>query len=268
VPYGIARVIQNGTFSLEGDTIELFGGSNRYAWQAEDGDINATLAFSVSEYPNWLFQLFGGKAPTQNAPETSGNIATPENINGVSMFDSVLGVASIAVSTAANLKFTKYTLEATAVDGFKLYAGSDVDFGRGAPTGFFDDSLLIAEFSSVGSSGVLTLTTLGLEITMGSAIDMVAGDTAIFEVRPVNELNRVVKIGGIADEYPEFGAILYAQKAGSNAVVEIDVFKLKAIGLTLGAERKAFAQQEYSAKATYDSVRDGICSFREVGDTL
>jgi len=172
VPYGIARVIQNGTFSLEGDTIELFGGSNRYAWQAEDGDINATLAFSVSEYPNWLFQLFGGKAPTQNAPETSGNIATPENINGVSMFDSVLGVASIAVSTAANLKFTKYTLEATAVDGFKLYAGSDVDFGRGAPTGFFDDSLLIAEFSSVGSSGVLTLTTLGLEITMGSAIDM------------------------------------------------------------------------------------------------
>jgi hypothetical protein len=54
-PYGMARVLQGSTLSLEGDTIDLRGGSNRFIWQSEDGDIEATLAFTLSEYPNWVY---------------------------------------------------------------------------------------------------------------------------------------------------------------------------------------------------------------------
>jgi hypothetical protein len=252
---------------MEGDTISLLGGSNKFSWQIEDGDIDATLSFTVSEYPNWLFELFGGKAPTQGAAETSGNISAVVDYKGISVVApaGIATVTAIPTTGAANLKFGKYTIEATATDAFKVYASSDADFGRGTDGSFVDDSLAI--FSQTGATTGTTydITAFGLRITMGaSAPAMVAGDTAIFEVRPINTFNRSVRIGGIADTFPEFGCLIYAQKSGSGALFEIDAFKMKAIGMNLGADRKAFGQSEYSAKASYDQTLNGICDIREV----
>jgi hypothetical protein len=267
IPYGEAQVLQGSTFAMEGDTISLLGGSNKFSWQIEDGDIDATLSFTVSEYPNWLFELFGGKAPTQGTAETSGNISAVVDYKGTSVV-AATGIASVTAipSTGApNLKFGKYTIEATAGDAFKVYASSDADFGRGTDGSFVDDSLAI--FSQTGATTGTTydITAFGLRITMGaSAPAMVAGDTAIFEVRPINTFNRSVRIGGIADTFPEFGCLIYAQKSGSGALFEIDAFKMKAIGMNLGADRKAFGQSEYSAKASYDQTLNGICDIREV----
>jgi len=245
IPYGEAQVLQGSTFAMEGNTISLLGGSNKFSWQIEDGDIDATLSFTVSEYPNWLFELFGGKAPTQGTAETSGNISAVVDYSGTSVV-AATGIASVTAipsTGAANLKFGKYTIEATAADAFKVYASSDADFGRGTDGSFLDDSLAI--FSQTGA-------------TTGSTYDM------IFEVRPINTFNRSVRIGGIADTFPEFGCLIYAQKSGSGALFEIDAFKMKAIGMNLGADRKAFGQSEYSAKASYDQTLNGICDIREV----
>jgi hypothetical protein len=252
---------------MEGDTISLLGGSNKFSWQIEDGDIDATLSFTVSEYPNWLFELFGGKAPTQGAAETSGNISAVVDYKGTSVV-AATGIASVTAipSTGApNLKFGKYTIEATAADAFKVYASSDADFGRGTDGSFLDDSLAIFTQTGATTGTTYDITAFGLRITMGaSATAMVAGDTAIFEVRPINTFNRSVRIGGIADTFPEFGCLIYAQKSGSGALFEIDAFKMKAIGMNLGADRKAFGQSEYSAKASYDQTLNGICDIREV----
>ena len=267
IPYGEAQVIQGSTFSMEGDLISLKGGSNRFDWQIEDGDVDATLAFTVSEYPNWLFELFGGKAPTQGAAEASGNISAVADYFGVSVVGAtgIASVATIPTTGAANLKFGKYTIAATGADSFKVYAASDADFGRGTDGSFTNDSLEIFSQTGATSSATYDITAFGLRITMGaSAPAMVSGDTAIFEVRPINTFNRSVRIGGIADSFPEFGCLIYAQKSGTGALFEIDAFKMKAIGLSLGADRKAFAQSEYSAKAAYDSVMNGICDIREV----
>ena len=267
IPYGEAQVLQGSTFAMEGDTISLLGGSNKFSWQIEDGDIDATLSFTVSEYPNWLFELFGGKAPTQGTAETSGNISAVVDYKGTSVV-AATGIASVTAipSTGApNLKFGKYTIEATAADAFKVYASSDADFGRGTDGSFLDDSLAIFTQTGATTGTTYDITAFGLRITMGaSATAMVAGDTAIFEVRPINTFNRSVRIGGIADTFPEFGCLIYAQKSGSGALFEIDAFKMKAIGMNLGADRKAFGQSEYSAKASYDQTLNGICDIREV----
>ena len=61
--YGTSR--QGSTFSRRKNKSELKGGSNRFSWQIEDGDIEASLAFGVSEYPAGCFELFGSKAPTE-----------------------------------------------------------------------------------------------------------------------------------------------------------------------------------------------------------
>lgn len=267
LPYGEAQVLQGSTFSLEGGLIELKGGSNRFTWQVEDGDIDATLAFTVSEYPNWLFELFGGKAPTVGSAEASGNVSAITDFKGTSVV-AATGIASVGAipSTGApNLKMGKYVVKATGADSFKVYCLSDIDFGRGTDGSFIDDSLEIFSQTGATTGSTYDITAFGLRITMGASVTaMNADDTATFEVRPVNTFNRIVKIGGIADSFPEFGCVIYAQKSGSGALFEIDAFKMKAIGLSLGAERKAFGQSEYSAKASYDQERDGICEIREV----
>jgi hypothetical protein len=267
IPYGQTLVLQGSTFTMEGGLIELKGGSNRFNWAIEDGDIDATLAFTVSEYPNWLFELFGGKAPTQGTAEASGDISAITDVFGTSVVaaSGIASVSAIPSTGAANLKMGKYVVKATGAAAFKVYCLSDVDFGRGTDGTYIDDSLEIFSQTGASTGSTYDITAFGLRITMGaSATAMVSGDTASFNVRPINTFNRSVKIGGIADSFPEFGCIIYAQKSGSGALFEIDAFKMKAIGINLGAERKAFGQSEYSAKASYDAVKNGICEIREV----
>jgi len=267
IPYGEAQVLKGSTFTMEGSTIELKAGSNKFSWQIEDGDIEATLAFTVSEYPNWLFELFGGKAPTVGTAESSGNVSAIVDFNGISVVAAtgITSVTAIPSTGAADLKMGKYVVAATSANSFKVYCLSDVDFGRGTDGTYINDSLEIANFTGLTSGVTSDITAFGLRITMGASTPaMVTGDTATFEVRPINTFNRTVKIGGIADSFPEFGCVIYAQKSGSGALFEIDAFKMKAIGITLGAERKAFAESEYSAKASYDQVQNGICAITEV----
>jgi len=219
IPYGMARVVQGSTFALEGKTIELKGGSNRFSWQIEDGDIEASLAFSVSEYPNWLFQLFGGKAPTEGSAEASGNLGTITDVVGTSVVAATGLLATATVTTAANLKLARIILKATAADALAIYAVSDVDFGRGADAEFTNDALLIDTWTGITTGATHLIPNFGITLTAGaSATAMTVDDVAYFDVRPVNTFNRLVKIGGIADEFPEFGCMIYAQKSGSGAV--------------------------------------------------
>ncbi len=264
-PYGMARVVQGSTFSLEGDTIKLFGGSLRFPWQVEDGDINASLNFSVSEYPNWLFQLFGGKAPTQGAAEPSGNVTALTDLSGTSVVNAAGLLASITTTTSADLKMGKYVVKATASDAVAIYCISDVDFGRGADAEFVDDALIIDTWTGITANATHLVPNFGITLTAGaSAPAMTIGDTASFDVRPINTFNREVVIGGISDEFPEFGCVVYCQKSGSGAVFEIDAYKMKAIGIGLGSERKAFGTNEYTAEASYDSVKNGVMKIREI----
>lgn len=263
-PYNMARVVQGSTFSLEGDTVELKGGSNRFSWAIEDGDIDATLAFTVSEYPNWLFELFGGKAPTQGSAEPSGNLSQMVNAKGTSVI-AATGLESTATAqTPSDLKMNKLVIKATGANEVKIYGMSDADFGRGTADEFENDDLLLATWSTISPSGTFDIPNQGIRLTAGpSATALVSGDTAVLDVRPVNTFNRVVKIGGIADEFPEFGAFIFAQKSASGALFRIQAYRLKAIGLGLGAERKQFAENEYSAKAVYDSVENAVCEIVE-----
>jgi hypothetical protein len=266
VPYGIARVLQGSTLSLEGEVVELFGGSSKFAWALEDGDFTtAEISFSMSEYPDWLFEIFGGKAPTTRTAETSGDVTDLE-----AAFGTIIGaaglLATITTTDAANLKTGTYSVQATAADAFAVYAMTNVDFGRGDELDFSDESLKIAEFTGVAGEGsVHAIPELGISFTTGaSAAAFTIGDSATFQIRAINQESRDVIIGGIADIFPEFGAFLYAQKSGSGQIFEIDAFKCKALGLGLGAERKQFGQNDYTAKLSYDASRNGILRIREV----
>lgn len=265
--FGIIRVLQGSTFSLQGEVNELRGGSSKYAWTTEDGNINAELQISASEYPDFLFELFLGKAPTAVVPEAAGNVSTLTDKNGTSVVAATGLLGAITVSTAADLKFGKYVVKATGAAAISVYKSTNIDDTRGTDASDYSSDLLLVEsFTGVGSGSTHVLTNHGITLVAGaSAGAMVADDTATFEVRPVSTVGGITAtFGGLGDSYSEFGALLYSAKRGNGEMFEIDVFRAKAIGMSLGAQEKAYSSWSVTAKCSYDSSRSGVYSIRHL----
>lgn len=261
-PYGQLDVLGGSTFSFEGEIIELTGGSSRWPYKLADGLINAEMTLTFREYADFLYEVLYGKAPTQTTGETSGNISTLANQSGESVMDAATGVASVSATSGdeADLKFGKYLVKAASATTVNVYAMTDVDFGRGTAKVFEDDSLKI-------NASPLTITTdtdtdidgFGITLTGGSGtIGMTEGDTAYFDVRPINARSSKVVVGGSSDTYPEFGAILTGQKLGTSELIMIDVYRCKATGFPINFTEKEFSESEVTAKVSYDRDRNGV----------
>ncbi len=269
LPYGQLDVLDGANFSLSGEIITLNGGSSRYAWDAADGLITAELAFTPKEYPDFLYEVLLGKQPTANTSETTGDTSTLTNQQGTSIV-ATTGIAAVGAVSGSeeDMKFAKYIVKAASATTVDVYAMSDVDFARGTDKVFEDDSLKItAAPLTITTSTPVTVPGYGIELTGDSGtIAMVTDDTAVFDVRPINERNSVVTIGGISDEYPEFGAIAVAEKQGSGEMVEIDIFRMKAIGLPHNLTAKEWSVAEITAQAYQDTARGGVASFRMIDE--
>lgn len=268
-PYGIVKVAKGASLALSGETIELTGGSFRYPWAIEDGLISTEMTLTFAEYPNFLYELFLGKSVTTNTTETTGDISTLANVYGSSVVSATTGIASVSLiaGDGADLKFGKYLVKVTdsGTDTVTVYNYTDIDFSRGTDTTYTDDSLAIGTAVIPGTSGTVTLADYGLEFTGGSGtIAMTDGDTASFEVRPVNASNIEVTIGASTDVFPEFGCLVYAQKKGGGQLFEIDLFRCKGIGLPFNFTPQEFSETEITIKAFYDSTRNGIMSVRSI----
>lgn len=269
--YGTVRVLGGSSLSLAGELIKLNGGSNKYPWAIEEGAISAEMNLKVKEYPDFLFELFLGKAPTAAGADAAGSVSTPVEVNGTTIMDASTGLASVTViptTGAANLKFGKYVLKATSDDDLDIYMSSDIDHARGTDESFDSDALLVAT-AAIGDAGATTdVASLGLRFTAGSGTTaFTIGDTAVFYVLPPSSKSMSVSIGATSDVFPEFGAILYAKKRGNLEMFEIEAYKCKAVGLPLGLEENAWSEAEVKAECFYDSAKNAVLSIRHVSPT-
>lgn len=269
LPYGILKVLKSSSLSLAGETISLMGGSNKYAWAVEDGAITGEMSLNFSQYEDFVFELFLGKAPTTNTAEASGNVSTLTNKYGSSVMHATTGIASVTATAAdeADLKFGKYIVKAASSTTVDIYALSDVDFARGNNATFQNDALKVnaTAYTIVAATPTL-IAELGLSLTGGSGtIGMTTGDTATFEVRPINSKSMTVRIGGSSDStFPEFGCLALAQKRGTGEMFEADIFRCKSAGLPIGFEMNAWSEAEAKVNVFYDSTKDGVFDLRHV----
>ena len=197
--YGTAKVLGEASVSLKGELTKLYGGASKFPWAVEDGVINSEISLKLKEYPDFLFQLFLGKAPTAVSADTAGAVTTLTNVYGSTAKSATIGVASVAVKAAAktDLKLTKYLVKVVSATTVDVYAGSDVDFGRGTAKVFENDALKItATPLTIVSATATEIPGYGVELTGGSGtIAMTAGDTASFEVKPPSTSSMSVKVG-------------------------------------------------------------------------
>lgn len=268
-PYGIVKVAKGANLSLSGETISLTGGSFKFPWAIEDGLVTTELSMSFAEYPDFLYEVLLGKAPTVNTGETTGDVTTLTNQNGTSVVNASTGIASVAATSSdeADLKFGKYVVKVTdaASDTCTVYQYTDIDFARGTDTVFTDDSLAIGTIVVPGTGGTVALANYGLTFTGGSGtIDMTDGHTAVFEVRPINTSNIEVTIGGVSDVFPEFGCLVYGQQRGGGQMFEVDLFRCKAVGMPINFTPQEFSEAEVTIQAFYDSTRSGIMKIRSI----
>lgn len=268
--YGELRVLENSSLAVTGELIALQGGSNKFDWANEVGSMTAEMSLSFSEYPNFVFELFAGNAPTANAAEASGSITALTDKLGA-VVDATTGLASVGIKTGSesSLKFGKYVIIITGAAAGDVYFSSDLDIGRGVNGEYQNDNLKITSAPLTFTSSAVEVPNFGIEITGGSgAIALTTGDTATFEVRPPNTGSMDVTIGQMADQdFPEFGAIIMGAKSGKE-MVEIDALRCKAAGLPLGFARNSYSPAEVTVKLMYDSAADGVFKVRHIEPTL
>lgn len=268
--YGILKVLGGSSLALNGELIELQGGSSKYSWAVEDGRIDAELSLKTREYPSFLFTLFLGVTPTDGSAETSGNASAIANKYGTSVVNASTGITSVAtVSTAADLKFGKYVIKAASSTTVDVYYSSDEDIKRGTDGTYQNDALKITSSAlTVPSGSTVAIPNFGITLNGGSGtIGMTTSDTATFEVRPINTGYTTATIGAAGSTFPEFGAILMAQQRGNGEMLEIDALRVKAVGLPIGFEENTFSEAEIKAKCFYDSTQDAVFKMRHVKAT-
>lgn len=264
--YGELRVLAGSSLELSGDQQDLMGGSSKYSWASEEGAITSEMTLKVNELPNFLFTLFLGTAPTDNAAETSGNLSTLTDKNGTTIVDATNGISSVSLLTgsAANLKFGKYVVKAVTASTFNLYYLTGIDLGRGTDGTILSDDMVVASAVSFTAS-VASVPAFGLQFNQVGTPAFTTDDTATFDVRPVNTKSTTVRIGGVTGQsFPEFGALVYAQKRGNGEMLELDVFRCKGAGMPLPFEMAKFAEFELKVKCLYDDVKDGLFDMRHV----
>lgn len=266
LPYGMVRVLKDSSLSLQGELIGLNGGSNKYEWAVEDGKITSEMSLKFAEYPNFVFELFLGKAVSSNNAEASGNASTLTNKKGSLV--AAVGLASVSVlsGSEADLKFGKYIVKAVSATTVDVYLLSDIDITRGTDGTMQNDALKItATALTITSGGDTNIPNFGLKLTGGAGtIGMTTGDTATFEVRPINTGSTTVTVGAPTDVTPEFGCLILAQKRGNGEMFEIDAFKCRASGLPIGFAEKAFSEVEAKAKLLFDSAKNGVFAVRHI----
>jgi hypothetical protein len=265
-PYGILKVIGSANIALNSDLEQLFAGSNKYAWAAENKTVSTELTAKVKAYPGFLFSLFLGAAVTDAGADTAGTASTAVNKLGTSMI-AATGLASITVKSAqkANLKFGKYVIKATGATGFDVYLLSDIDISRGTDAVYTDDSLKIAAVAGISTGAGTDVDDLGLTFTGGaSATAFVTGDTATFSIQPPSTKSSSIVVGKSTDTFPAFGALLLAQKRATGEMFEIDAHYCVGGGLPINFEENAFSQPELKMTCLYDSSLDRVFTIRHI----
>lgn len=265
-PYGILKVIGSASLALSSDLEQLFAGSNKFAWAAENKTVSTEFTAKVKAYPGFLFSLFLGASVTDATADTAGTISGSRNVKGTSIV-AATGILTPLVLTAskANLKFGKYVLKATSTTAMNLYLMSDVDITRGTDGVYTDDTLLVGTITGMSTGSNVDNADHGLRFTGGaSATAFVVGDTAEFYVAPPSTKSSSIVVGGSADTFPAFGAVLLSQKRATGEMFEIDAHNCVGGGLPINFEEQAFSQPELKMTCLYDSTLNRVFTMRHI----
>lgn len=257
VPCGVFRVLQEVNFERKVEFNDLNGGDSMGAWDSEMGQPENSISMTLKEYPNFAFSLLEDATVTENAAEASGYVGTASNKTGTSIVAATGITAAPVVKSAkkANLPAGRVVLKATAATKLKVYV---VGLPKGDGTFILDDASVVAEIT-VSTGATVDIDNIGITLTGGaSATAFTIGDTAIFDVRPVNNGSSIVTVGSTNSSADEFGLMLVFPQKSDGQLYYIDIFRVKAFGMPFKSVTRDWSDFQLSGKVIYDSTNDGL----------
>ena len=240
-PFCVLRVVQEINFENTIDAVELTGGHASAPWDIEYGQPSPAFSGTVKEYPAELFQILETTTVDENAAEASGSISNLTNHQGTSIYNAI-GITNVTThpSYLSNLKFGEYVLVATGAQTLSLYIKGLVD-------GYDDIEGLVASGISCTTTGTVQITDYGIALTINGAPAFTTGDTAAFDVRPVNDGSTEILVGS-GDAPSNFGLLCVFPQKTDGALHIIDIFNVSGQGLPWKAVSREFSEASINWK--------------------
>jgi hypothetical protein len=261
VPIAIAKVIGECTVNLEAELVDLMGGSNQYIWDTEVGNISSEISMNLREYDGSMTEVLLGGTLTTNAAEATGAIDYQENVVGTTILDGSNGITvEITTGDSADLKEGLYVIKATGAAAATVYCMSDVDFQTGTDVTYTSDSLDVFTIDVSSTDDVQA--SWGLTFAKNGTPAFTTDDTAEFYIRKPNTSSIELTFGQSGAEFTEVGAILVGQKLSDGSITSLQLYKVKAAGMPISFNEKAWSEASVTLKAIYDSSENAIGIFR------
>lgn len=212
--WGVAKILGSAEPDLKQELIPLEGGSSIVPWGAAPGRASGEITLTIREYEkNVLRFLAPWKSDTDSEDadgEAAGSVTTPVNVVGTTAKSATIGVASIAVTTAASLAPGNYKAVVTAAATLDIYCDFD---GTGNAT--YQDNNGKINDTAITIVSASTTVFKGLTFTGGSGtIGMTVGDIMTFTVNPISSYILKNYFGKVGAQLREFELTVYGECVG------------------------------------------------------
>lgn len=224
-PKLVLRAIGEISYETDPEAKELLGGHTEAPLDVEYGQPSPVMSGTVREYPAELFELMDTVTVTENAAESGGSANDTTNNQGTSMFNGSNGISAVSVnaSSKANVKFGQLVFVATAAQVFDIYV-------NGLTDSFENIEGLAVIGVDASAAGTVTVTALGIDITVVGTSAFVTDDTMSIEMRPENTGSTQVLVG--AGTTPSnFGVRCIFPRKTDGVLHHIDVFNVSGRGM-------------------------------------
>lgn len=247
----ILKVVDSVNIDLGESVVSLKGGESNDAYAADIVDANNTVTVPVKEFPSNLMAMLYHNTATDAAAEATGSVSTPFNVKGTSAYDTVTGVASIAVTVGATPKEGVYVFIAEATNKYSIYAFSDFDCALAYQN---DKTGLVTPLVSATLDASEDITAIGITLTGGSTIALVEGDSFIFEVRRPNSGYSEVSLGGECNKgYKR--VYLFFGETQEKDLTFIELYKCTVSRGALSTPVRDYASQEITITPVKDPTK-------------
>lgn len=249
VPLVILRAIGEISYENSVDKVELVGGHADAAYDVEYGQPSPTLSGTVREYPSELFEIMETCTVTDYSAEASGSVGTMTNANGTSIVKNN-GLTGVAVGTAANLVFGQYVLVATGAQTLELRI-------NGLSDSFLDMQGLVVATISTTTTGSVAVAAAGITLTVTGTPNYTVGDTAYFDVKPINTGSTKVVVG-TGTVPTNFGVRCVFPRKSDGVLHYIDVFNVSARGMSWKGVSREFSEFDINWTPVIRSSDNGV----------
>lgn len=266
-PLGCIQSFSDLTLTANAELITNQGGVFNNNIQAEPGNMDAEITFTLKEYPpNFLFRATGYEV-IETAAEALGGTSNFVNTNGTTTFDATVGIvtATVKAGSEADLKTGTYFVKVVSATTVDVFMDTGVRHKNGTTIDFVDDSLKITATPLTITLAVpVDIPDTGLELTGGTgAIAMVVGDIARFEAREINSGSSEISLPG-ATCPTAVSVHIYGETCSDSKVRMLEVPRAIIMPWDQPFTRKEFSEIEITMKAITDQASDVNWTQREI----